>query len=185
MPIVTQLSQSSDDEEEDQHIDVTQHTAAAASSATEASSTHKHASSNTTKQTTVASSLPPGHRKPLVQTVTSWALTLMMHQLLHWPEQYDESLWPFAMQQAVTLWNYLPKSSTRLSPIEIFTGTTVPDHNLLLRSRVWGCPVYVLDPCLQDGKNLPKWHKHSRQGMYLGVSSQHSSTVGLITSNTT
>ena len=115
-----------------------------------------------------------------VQTVTLWALTLMMHQLLHWPEQYDESLWPFAMQHAVTLWNYLPKSSTRLSPIEIFTGTTVPDHTLLLHSRIWGCPVYVLDPRLQDGKNLPKWHKHPRQGMYLGVSSQHSSTVGLV-----
>ena len=48
-----------------------------------------------------------------------------------------------------------------------------------------GCPVYVLDPSLQDGKTLPKWHPRSRRGQYLGVSPNHSSTVGLILNLTT
>jgi hypothetical protein len=47
----------------------------------------------------------------------------------------------------------------------------------LCRLRVWGRPVYVLDPRLQDGKKLPKWYPRSRRGMFLGFSTQHSSTV--------
>ena len=43
-----------------------------------------------------------------------------------------------------------------------------------------GCPVYVLDPKLQDGKKLPKWQARARRGQYLGTSPDHSSTVGLI-----
>ena len=71
MPIVTQLSQSSDDDVEEQQIDAVQHNAAAAaSSAPAASSTHKSSTSNTTTTplTTVASSLPPRPRKALVQS---------------------------------------------------------------------------------------------------------------------
>ena len=46
--------------------------------------------------------------------------------------------------------------------------------------RVWGCPAWVLDPRLQDGKKIPKWRKKSRLGMYLGISPEHSNTVGRI-----
>ncbi len=49
-----------------------------------------------------------GVSKRAIQTVTSWALCFMMHQLIHWPEQFDETLWPFAMEHAVTIWNHLP-----------------------------------------------------------------------------
>jgi hypothetical protein len=50
----------------------------------------------------------------------------------------------------------------------------------LQRCRVWGCPVYVLDATLQDGKKIPKWHPRSRRGYFLGFSSAHSSTVGKV-----
>ena len=42
-----------------------------------------------------------------VKTVTSWALSFLMHQMLHWPDKFDEALWPFALEHAVTIWNHL------------------------------------------------------------------------------
>ena len=50
----------------------------------------------------------------------------------------------------------------------------------LRRLHPWGCPVYVLEPTLQDGKKLPKWKPKSRQGKYLGISPVHASSVALI-----
>ena len=60
-------------------------------------------------------------------------------------------------------------------------GLKLEYHRSLLRSHVWGCPVYVLDPKLQDGKKQPKWDPRARRGMFLGVSKDHSTdNVGLI-----
>ena len=50
---------------------------------------------------------------------------------------------------------------------------------------MWGCPVYVLDPKLQDGHKIPKWNQRAGCGQYLGVSPNHSSTVGLILNHRT
>ena len=72
----------------------------------------------------------------------------------------------------------MPKEKNGLSPMEIFTGVTrVEEHSSVIETaHVWECPVYVLDPKLQDGKKLPKWDPRARRGMYLGVSQDHSST---------
>ena len=43
-----------------------------------------------------------------IKTITTWARTMMMHQLLHWPQEFDADLWPFAMAHAVHIWNHLP-----------------------------------------------------------------------------
>ena len=115
-----------------------------------------------------------------LQTVISWALAMMMHQLVHWPAQFDAALWPFALEHAVHIWNNLPKERGGLTPNELFAGIKEPMNDAILRSRTWGCPVYVLDPKLQDGKKLPKWRPRSRLGMYLGVSPGHSTTVGRV-----
>ncbi len=115
-----------------------------------------------------------------IQTVTYWARTMMLHAVIHWPDRANLELWPFALEHAVYLWNNLPKKTSRLAPLEIFGSTQFSSYNHLRRTRVWGCPVYVLDATLQDGKKLPKWSPRSRRGQYLGVSSQHSSTIGRI-----
>ena len=115
-----------------------------------------------------------------LQTITRWALAMMMHQLVHWPEYFDPALWPFALDHAVHIWNNLPKERGGLTPNELFAGIKEPQNDAILRSRVWGCPVYVLDPKLQDGKKLPKWKPRSRLGMYLGISPTHSTTVGRV-----
>ena len=87
---------------------------------------------------------------------------MMMHLSQHWPEASDEELWPFAMDQAVYLWNHLPRHRSGLSPSELFTGVKAPSHDAIRRARVWGCPTYVLKPKLQDGHKLPKWSQRSR-----------------------
>ena len=51
------------------------------------------------------------------------------------------------------------------------------DHRDLLRSHVWGCPTFVLDPKLQNDQKIPKWNKRSRLGQFLGYSDEHSSLV--------
>ena len=78
------------------------------------------------------------------------------------------------------IWNHLPRGDTKLTPIEIFTGEKFANHDHLKRMHVWGCPVFVLDPKLQDGKKIPKWNPRTRRGLFLGVSPEHSSSVGRI-----
>jgi hypothetical protein len=67
-----------------------------------------------------------------------------------------------------------------MTPLELFSGLKQPENGAIVRSRVWGCPAFVLDPRLQDNKKLPKWTKRSRCGMYLGSSATHHSTIGKI-----
>jgi hypothetical protein len=80
----------------------------------------------------------------------------------------------------VFIWNHLPNQRTGLSPEEIFTSSEVLVGEILRRCRVWGCPVYILDPKLQDGEKLPRWVARASRGQFLGFSTQHSSTVGRI-----
>lgn len=105
----------------------------------------------------------------------------MVHTAIHWPtDGADElRLWAFAIQHAVWLYNRLPNRKTGLTPLELFTSTQ-SDHRDLLRSHVWGCPVYVLDPQLAEGKKIPKWNRRSRLGQFLGFSDEHSSLVGRV-----
>eukprot|EP00957_Ditylum_brightwellii_P102839 7836790-Ditylum_brightwellii.AAC.1 len=76
-------------------------------------------------------------------------------------------IWPFALQYAVDIWNNMPEQQTGLSPIDKFSRIIL-DHTNLLNLHVWGCPAYVLDPMLQDGKKLLKWNPQKRSGQFLG-----------------
>jgi hypothetical protein len=115
-----------------------------------------------------------------IKTVVSWARAMLLHMVIHWPDQADLSVWPFALEYSVYIWNHLPNQRTGSCPEEIFTSSKVLVREILRRCRVWGCPVYVLDPKLQDRKKLPKWVARARRGQFLGFSTQHSSTVGKI-----
>ena len=117
-----------------------------------------------------------------IKTITTWSRSMMMHLMMHWPEQFNATLWPFAMEQATYIWNSLPNQRHGQTPTELFTKVKQPTHDALQRLRVMFCPVFVLDPRLQDGKKLPKWTKRSRIGMYVGISPHHSSTIGRILS---
>jgi hypothetical protein len=55
------------------------------------------------------------------ETITSWARTMMLHSIIHWPDSADLELWPFAMDHTVYLWNSLPRKDTFLSPNKLYT----------------------------------------------------------------
>ena len=115
-----------------------------------------------------------------IKTVSAWARAMLLNMIIHWPDKADVSLWPFAMDHAVYIWNHLPRKDSLLAPIEIFSSVKFSSYSHLQRLHVWGCPVYVLDPKLQDGRKLPKWDPRARRGQYLGVSTTHSTTIGRI-----
>eukprot|EP00957_Ditylum_brightwellii_P086595 6588831-Ditylum_brightwellii.AAC.1 len=91
-----------------------------------------------------------------IGSVVHSACTMLLHAAIYWPDKTDFLCWPFALQYAADLWNHMPDIQSGLSPIDKFSGT-VNDHTHFLSPHVWGCPMYVLDTKLQDGKKLPKW----------------------------
>ena len=114
-----------------------------------------------------------------IRTVSECARALLLHAALHWKDGPIHShLWPMAVQYACYIFNHCPDASGT-SPADRFLGATVPRHKLL-DIHCWGCPVYVLDPTLQQGRKLPKWQPRSRRGVFVGLSRVHSSDVPLI-----
>jgi len=97
-----------------------------------------------------------------------------------WPEKCNINLWTLAINYAVWIFNRLPKDSLGgLSPNEMWSGVR-STHADLRRAHVFGCPVYVLDPRLQNGDQIPKWDSRARVGMFVGFSTDHSSLVPLV-----
>jgi hypothetical protein len=68
---------------------------------------------------------------------------------------------------------------TGVTPNEIWPGVCSQSSELL-RTHVFGCPVYVLDTSLQDGKKILKWNPWARLRLFLGFSDLHSSQVPLV-----
>mmetsp|Transcript_15021 Transcript_15021/g.28265 ORF Transcript_15021/g.28265 Transcript_15021/m.28265 type:complete len:2300 (+) Transcript_15021:159-7058(+) len=113
-----------------------------------------------------------------IRTVSEIARSLLLHASAHWPTGVDGTLWPMAVDYACYLYNTLP-NHLGTCPADLFIGSVAPRHKLR-DLHVWGCPVYVLDPTLQQGKKLPRWQPRSRRGLFLGYSPHHSSDVPLI-----
>jgi len=114
-----------------------------------------------------------------IQTIMCMARTMMLHSAIRWPDAADATHWPMAVDYAVYIYNHLPRKDLGLSPMDLYSGSKWPIdkvHDL----HVWGCPLYVLDPAMQDGKKLPRWKPRSRRGVFLGLSPKHSSNVPLV-----
>ena len=80
---------------------------------------------------------------------------MMLHVSLKWKNGIDSSLWPMEVNYATYIFNHLPNDKGNAS-INLFSSSQLPRHRLL-DIHTWGCPVYVLDPTLVNGKKLPKW----------------------------
>ena len=138
--------------------------------------THQHQS--------VRHVLPGGHHatgivERNIGTLMSISRAMLHHAALHWPEVANVELWPFAVSHAAFLMNYIPQESTGRSPYELFTRTTWPT-NKLQEMHVWGCPVYVLEESLKNGKPIPRWRPRSERGIYVGQQMKHGHSVPLI-----
>ncbi len=113
-----------------------------------------------------------------IKTICGLVRAMLIHAALRWPDSHDLTLWPLCLQHAVFIWNRIPLEDG-LSPEEKWTSTK-SDHHHLRSLHPWGCPAYVPDPTLQDGKKLPKWKPRSRQGRFVGYSPSHASSVALV-----
>jgi hypothetical protein len=114
-----------------------------------------------------------------IKTVAQWARANMLHLATHWPQFASPKYWPQAINYAVWVFNRLPNIETGIAPNKVWSSVHSPSSELL-RTHVFGCPVYVLDASLQDGKKIPKWNPWARLGLFLGFSDLHSSQVPLV-----
>jgi hypothetical protein len=118
-----------------------------------------------------------------IGVVFNLARTMMLHAKLRWPQAVTAKLWPMVVKHTQHLVNHIP-GHNNVCPMDLVLGSTVPrDH--LRNLHVWGAPAYILHPKLQDGGKIPKWDPRSRQGLHLGWSPLHASTVPLILNLTT
>jgi len=113
-----------------------------------------------------------------IATVSNMARAMLLHASTRWKTGIDSSLWPMAVHYATYIYNHLPNDHG-IAPADVFTGSQIPRHKLR-DLHVWGCPVFVLDPKLQQGQKLPRWEPRSRRGVFLGLSTTHSSDVPLV-----
>jgi hypothetical protein len=116
-----------------------------------------------------------------IQIVMYMTRSFMIYAALHWgdDDSGDMKLWPFAVDHAAWLYNRIPHRFSGITPLEMVSQSK-SDHRDLMRTHVWGCPVYVLEPTLQDGMKLPKWNRRARMGQFRDFSTEHSSTVALV-----
>jgi hypothetical protein len=112
-----------------------------------------------------------------IRTITDRARTMLLHAVEKWLEAITMDMWPFALKMVVDIHNATPGKSG--SPKEIFTRQKARQDRLV-DFHTFGCPVFVLDPTLQQGHKLPKRQPRSRQAVYLGHSPQHAQTVPVV-----
>lgn len=79
---------------------------------------------------------------------------MLIHAMLLWPDIIKEQLWPYTIHLSFNLHNCTPGPSG-FSSEEIFTGIKGRLH--LPNFHPFGCPVFVLDPTLQQGHKIPRW----------------------------
>jgi hypothetical protein len=76
------------------------------------------------------------------------------------------------------VFNCLPSADNKLSPNELLSGSQSTGHDLHC-THPFGCPVFVLNPSLQDRKKIPKWDTHA-QRLFVGFLPHHSLLVPLV-----
>jgi hypothetical protein len=94
-----------------------------------------------------------------IRTVCDRARTMLLHAILRWPQAVSIEMWPFAVKLAVDIHNATPGPSG-LSPEEIFSRQKARQDRLA-DFHTFGCPVFVLEPRLQQGLKIPKWQPRS------------------------
>ena len=104
---------------------------------------------------------------------------MLMHTFIHWPDMEDNSLWPMAVAHVTYLWNLVPDPATGLCPANVFSCTKF-ELSKVLDLHVFGCPEYVLNKSLADGKKISIWKPRSQCCMYLSQSASHASSVPLV-----
>ena len=110
------------------------------------------------------------------------ARTSMIHANKRWPDAITPNLCPYATRMANESINATPclYNPNKASPNSIFAKSGVQEN--LKHWYHFGCPVYVTNDQIQQGK-IPKgfkWMERAWIGIYLGRSPKHSQNVALV-----
>jgi Reverse transcriptase (RNA-dependent DNA polymerase) len=85
------------------------------------------------------------------------------------------------MKMANEIANSAPSDPEGVSPLELFSQTTVAPK--VRHSHTFGSPIFVLDTRLHEaGQSIGKWAQRLRVGIYLGTSPRHSRKIALVLS---
>ena len=115
-----------------------------------------------------------------IRTLRDSARSMLLLEKHHWPRAITTHLWPFALKYASALRQHFIAKGKSHSPIQLLSGI-YGESAQMSDFHTFGCPVYNLDPKLKSEKNpSDKWVDRSRIGIYLGVSSEHASSISLI-----
>jgi Reverse transcriptase (RNA-dependent DNA polymerase) len=113
-----------------------------------------------------------------IRELQDQARTNLVFAEQRWPNAVNTHLWPYAVRHVNEVFNCTPHSPDELPPVSKFAGT-----NELPKTKHFhhfGCPVYVTDAGMQQGRKGSKWLKRARLGLYLGTSPLHSRSVALV-----
>lgn len=127
-----------------------------------------------------------GIAERFIRTVTEKARAALLHAASFWPDKMiPVELWTHAVKHVVHTHNHTPRADLNfLSPEEVFSGLTQRSSsrsdNMFRYFHPFGCPAYVLDSRLSDGKRIPKWDPRCRTGIFLGYSDEHAGSVSLV-----
>ena len=119
-----------------------------------------------------------GYAERNIGVIIAMARTMLLHAMSRW-SLVSLSYWTFAVEYAVKLHNMLPRSNGAPPPLEILSKGKIPGTHYK-DLHVFGAPTYILIPALQDGHKIPKWRARSKQGMFLGHSKHHASSVAMV-----
>jgi len=91
-----------------------------------------------------------------IKTIQDMTHAMMLHLSIHWPDEYDIQLWPFAMDYAVWLYNHTPQHDSGMAPMELFCGTCLNCEYLpLLCQGVWLSNLHL-------GPKTSGWYQNSQ-----------------------
>jgi hypothetical protein len=113
-----------------------------------------------------------------IRELQDQARTNLVFAQHHWATAISPNLWPYAVQHVNEVFNTTPHSAQEQSPTAKFTGTT--EEPKTKHFHHFGCPVYVTDKDMQQGKKGPKWLQRARLGLYLGTSPIHLRSIVLV-----
>jgi len=88
------------------------------------------------------------------------ATTLLLHAQKRWPDAINTRLWLYALKAANDSRNNALTSKYDDCPISRFCKTARVSR--IHHQQHFGCPVFVLGKCMQDGKKAKKWEDRTR-----------------------
>jgi hypothetical protein len=76
---------------------------------------------------------------------------MLVHAILHWPQEMNLDWWPFAMDHAIYLWNHQLNRAPGILPVKHFTGQIFENYDFLntlgCRSLAVQCMVFWIPHC--------------------------------------